>query len=271
MLEKIKYINHMNEVLELDNPKMFVQENGLHDFSWNVSSRNDRISGLKRKINSKTFTIIIKGESESECRELSNRLFDVMEKDALAAKYGKLYVGEFYLKCYVVESKKTDYQRRQGYLKVSLKITTDYPYWVRENTLSFGYGIASEGTSLDFNRDFPYDFTSNLLGKTVNNNGIVPQNFRMMIYGACEKPSISIGGHSYTVNVSVEKNEYVVIDSISKTIILKHADGTETNCFNLRDKDSYIFEKIPVGSSLVDGNYKFDLTLLEERSEPKWI
>lgn len=273
MLEEIKYVNHLNETLYFAEPKLFVQTSDLHDFSWNVNSKNDRISGFRRGINSKSITIVIKGTTEDECIKLCNQLFDVVEKDTLAVKYGKLFVGNYYLKCFVVGSKKSEYNRTQGFLKVTLTITTDASFWVKESTTTFGYGVGDTGTNLDFNRDFPSDYTSNLIGKKLNNTGFVDTNFHIVIYGACEMPGITIGGHLYEVNVSVAANEYLTIDSVNKTIILTHTDGTTKNCFNLRNRDSYIFQKMPVGLSdvSVSSNFKFDVVLLEERSEPKWI
>ena len=273
MLEQIKYINHLNEVLYFDEPKLFIQTSDLHNFTWSVNSKNDRISGFKRGIHSKSATVIVKGSTEQECIDLCNRLFDVMEKDALAVKHGRLYVGDYYLKCFVTESRKTEYQRAQGYMKATLKISTDAPYWIKETVTTFGYGAGSKGTNLDFNRDFPSDYTSNLLGKQLNNVGFVDTNFHMIIYGACETPGITVAGHLYEVDASIAANEYLTIDSMNKTIILTHVDGSMENCFNLRNREDYIFQKIPAGLSNVasNGDFKFAIVLLEERSEPRWI
>ena len=45
------------------------------------------------------------------------------------------------------------------------------------------------------------------------------------------------------------------------------------NLFNVRGRDFYIFEKIPTGILNVSwsGSFGFDLNLLSERGEPKWI
>lgn len=271
MLEPVKYINHLNETLNLDVPKIFVQDSDLHDFTWDVKSKNDRISGFKRGIHSKSVTIVIKGDTEKECFDLCNRLFDVMEKDTISENYGKLFVCNYYLKCFTVESKKSEYQKAQGYIKVRLKLTTDSKYWVKETVTTFGFGSESEGTNLDFNRDFPSDYTSNLLNTRLNNTGFFESNFIMRIYGACDNPGVVIAGHKYSVDVKVEANEYLVIDSVEKTIVLVKKDGSKVNCFNNRNRDSYVFEKIPTGVNTVSsGNFKFDVTLLDERSEPKW-
>ena len=87
-----------------------------------------------------------------------------------------------------------------------------------------------------------------------------------------KKGSVYIAGHAYTVNCDAETGEYITIDSVAKTITKTAKDGTITNIFNLRGRESYIFEKIPTGEISVswDGDFDIDIILLEERSEPKW-
>ena len=93
-----------------------------------------------------------------------------------------------------------------------------------------------------------------------------------MIYGPCSNPAVYIAGHEYRVNCDVGENEYLTIDATTKRIYLTQNDGKEINVFNNRNRDSYIFEKIPPGNSTVswDGDFSFDVILLEERSAPKW-
>ncbi len=271
-MKNVKYVNCLNETFRLDQSNVFIQGNDLYDYSWSITSKNDRITSLRKGMCSKQITVIIKGKNADECIQIANQMFTVMEKDTLSVRHGKLFIGDYYLKCYITGSQKNEYVRATGYLKVTLKISTDFPYWIKENTETFNYGTGSKGTNMDFSRDFPSDYTSNLISKQLNNTGFVPTNFCINIYGACDNPKITMGGHDYEVAVSVAKNEYLTIDSIAKTIILTHADGTLENCFNKRNKDSYIFEKLPIGMSNVsaNGDFKFDITILEERGEPKW-
>ena len=262
----------MNEEIRLGENGVFVNKNDLRDFTWDVVSKNGRISGFKKGIAKKAIPMIIKCNSEDEGLRLKNKIFEIPEKDVLAQKYGELIIGEYRLKCYITGSKKTSYLNDKRELSTSFELTTDLPNWIKEVTTTFGYGKGTEGNNLDFNNDFPMDYTSNLLGKELNNTNFVETNFRMVIYGACENPEVVIDGHSYKVNVSIEDNEYLTIDSIEKTIVLTHADGRKLNCFNFRNRESYIFEKIPAGvSGVSSGHFKFDVTLLEERSEPRWI
>lgn len=273
MLEQLKYINHMNEVLEFGKDKLFINKNDLRDFTWAITSKNDRISGFKKGIVTKTIPIILKCSSNEEGIALKNKLFETFEKDILAVKHGKIIIGDYYLKCYVTESKKSEYLNHKNCMKVTVKVSTDFPYWVKETQSTFGYGETVSSPYLDFMRDFPYDYMSSLIGKQLKNTNFVPTNFKINIYGACENPRITIAGHDYEVFASVRANEYLTIDSVNKTIILTHSDGTTENCFNKRNKNSYIFEKIPLGVHNVstNGNFKFDVVLLEERGEPRWI
>lgn len=273
MLEQLKYTNHMNEVLEFGKGQLFINENDLRDFTWGITNKNDRISGFKKGIVSKTIPIILKCDSEEEGLLLKNKLFEVFEKDILAVKHGKIIIGDYYLKCFVTESKKTEYLNHKNYMKIKVKVSTDFPHWVRETQSTFNYGESVGGAYLDFIRDFPYDYMSSLIGKQLSNTNFVPTNFKINIYGACENPRITIAGHDYEIFKSVGANEYLTIDSVNKTIVLTRTDGTIENCFHKRNKDSYIFEKIPMGVHNVsaNSNFKFDIVLLEERGEPKWI
>ena len=272
MLERITYKNHVNETLEFGNGGLFVNESDLHNFTWSVVSKNNKISSFSRGVITKTLPVVIACTSEADGIAKRNKLFEVAEKDVLANKHGRIILGDYYLKCYVTASKKTGYLQSKRQMAVTLTISTDFPFWIKETMSTFNYGAGPQGNNLDYNNDFPYDYASNLIGKQLNNTGFVSVNFRMRIYGPCENPKVTIAGHDYEVSASLAENEYLTIDSINKTIVLTHTDGSTTNCFNLRNKESYIFEKMPVGMSTVsnNGNFKFDVTLLEERGEPKW-
>lgn len=271
MREILKYKNHMNEVIEFGTSDFYVNESELHNFTWEVISKNNRISAFNRGVVTKTIPVVI--ATTDEGMTLRNRLFEICEKDVLANKHGMLIIGDYYMKCFVTQSIKRNYLKSSSAMNVELQVTTDMPYWVKETTEAFGFEAGTVGQNMDFNRDFPVDYTSNMIGKKLINTNFVPSNFRIIVYGECEEPSITIGGHVYAVNVTIGASEYLTIDSTEKTIILTHMDGSTTNCFNLRNKESYIFEKIQTGELFVskEGNFKFDVVLLEERGEPKWI
>ena len=273
MLEKFTYTNHMNEVLEFGKDPLFVNENDLRDFAWDITSKNNRISGFKKGVVSKTIPVILKCYSEADGIELRNRLFEVFEKDVLAMRYGKIQIGDYHLRCYITESKKAQYLIHKNYMVVSLTVKTDHPNWIKETVTTHTMDSTSVEPYLDYPFDYPHDFKNGLMGGNINNLDFMPSNFIMTIYGDISNPTLYINQHKYSVDVVIGSGEYLTIDSINKTILLTKQNGEQVNCFSARCKDSYIFQKIPAGISGITSEHesiKFNITLLEERSEPKW-
>lgn len=274
MFEQLKYKNHLNEVFEFGKDGIFVDENALHDYEWGVTTKNNKISAFTYKVSKRTLPVVIICETEAQGIAARNKLFEVVEKDVLAQQHGKVIIGGYYFRCFVTKSKKKDYLTTKRYMRLTLTLSSDYPFWVKETTHKFA-AQSSGGESaadLDYPLAYPFDYHSGLGLDELNNTGFTKTNFRMVFYGPCVNPVVYIAGHAYQVNCTVAANEYIQIDSTSKTIKLIANDGKETNVFNLRNRDSYIFEKIPAGVVDVawDGTFVFDVILLEERSEPKW-
>lgn len=275
MLEQLKYKNHVNEVFEFGKDGIFVDTNELHDYEWTVTQKGNRISAMNRSVSKRKLPVVIICKTEEQGIQARNKLLEVVEKDVLAMQHGKIIIGDYYFKCFVTKSQKKDYLLSKRHMKITLTLTTDFPYWVKESTVSFGSGQteSTEGnTNLDFFFDFPFDYSSGLNIKDVNNTGFVGTDFKIIFYGPCENPAVYIGGHKYGVNCAVGAGEYLTIDSVAKKIFLKSIDGKTTNKFNARNRDSYVFEKIQPGRNTVswEGDFGFDITLLEERSEPRW-
>lgn len=276
MLEKLQYRNHLGEIIRFGQDGFFVNENDLRDFVWSYTSKNNRLSSFQKGVVKKTLTVIIACTSEEDGLAKRNALFEVCEKDVLANNHGKIIIGDYYMKCFVIGSKKSGYLYNNQTMKVKLTVVTDFPVWVKESTTAFRKSaeatIETGGEYLDYAFDFPFDYAYEFAIKNLINDDFVATNFRLVIYGSCSNPRIHIGGHEYLVNVDVSSGEYLVIDSSEKTIMLVKSSGEEVNYFNKRSRDSYVFEKIPVGANTVswEGEFGFDVTLLEERSEPKW-
>lgn len=273
MLERIRYINHLNEEIEIGTRPIYANSNELRDYAWSYTARNNRISSFYRAIAKKTLPILIACKSKDDGYDARNRLFEVFEKDVLANKPGKFVIGDYYLGGFVTESKKSDYIPDKRLMRVTFGVVTDKPYWISEKTTKFIIGEAAGTDSyLDYLYDYSYDYANSLGGAVVFNSGIRPANFRMVIYGYQLNPSVYIGGHEYTVNAEILDGEYLTVDTVKKTIVLTRKDGTEVNCYKCRNRDSYIFEQMPVGENVVtaaDG-LRVDITILDERSEPKW-
>ena len=268
MLERLTYKNHMGETIDFGNNGIFVKASDLHDYNWTISQKNGKISSFKRDVATRTLPVVIFCSTVSEGVAARNRLLEVAEKDVLSNKPGRIIIGEYYYKCYITGSKKSEYLKSRRRMNAELTIVSDEPVWVRETLNSLNQ--AGTAVGLVYPYDYPIDYASKRTALV--NTDFTASNFRMIIYGACSNPSVYIAGHAYTVKCKADTGEYITIDSVAKTITKTATDGTITNVFNLRGRESYIFEKIPMGESPVswDGDFEVDIILLEERSEPKW-
>ena len=273
MFEKLTYINHLNERFEFGKDGIYVNTTELRNYEWKPRKRNQTITGMEYQISKYKVPVKIICDSEAAATAAKNKLYEVTEKDVLANKYGKIVIGDYYLKCFVSQSKKKDYLKTSRYIHNDLTVTTDRPVWVREHKYKFAVGGADKGgQNLDYPFDFPYDYKSDLGVTTFASQSIGNANFRIVIYGVCTDPEIRISGHLYKIMGDIGVNEYLTIDSATKEIYLTTNIGNKVNRFNDRYRRSYIFEPIPAGmiNVLWDGSFAFDLYMLDERREPKW-
>lgn len=277
MFEKIKYVNHLGEELHFGEMGIFVNYNNLRDFSWSYNSDSNRISSFYKGIVEKTVPVVILCKNMEEGLNKKNQLFEICEKDVLAKQHGKIYVNDYYLNCYVTGNTKDNYLINKGYLESKLRISTDIPNWIKERKIEFkkvtDETAVSGKRNFDFNYDFNYDYKCIFQLDAFENHTFVDSNFMIIFHGKCLNPSVNIAGHNYKVNMSVDEDCSLTIDSVKKKIYITDKEGKTINCFNNRNRLSYIFQKIPPGKCIVahDGSMDFDVVIVEERSEPKWI
>lgn len=282
MLERLKYVNSLGQTLIFgDWNGLYVNYNELHDFQWDVVSVNEQISGFERGIQTRKIPIRIFCTNKKEGMRKRNSLFEIPERDVLRGQYGRLWINGYYCECYVTASTKSYYSIEGQYMACELTISTDRPYWVKETSTLFASGVqVSQGGQveveseyLDFPYDFPYDYRVSTYRKyELQNEGFYDSRFRLTISGPVINPTIYVGDHLYQVNTEVHDGDLLVVDSSAKTITLTRVDGERVNVFDARNRDSYIFQDIPAGASTVlwDNSFDFTITLLEERSEPRW-
>ena len=275
MLDRMTYTNHMNEQVVIGKAPYFANYSELRDYSWDYTEANSKILSFNKGIREYKLSVVIMCKTEEEGIQKKNALYEIMEKDVLAKEYGTLEIGQYKLKCYVKESAKADFLISKKHMVVNLSIVTDRPYWVKEKTHVFLQAKdmqEGEAEFLDFDIEYAYDYTNSIERLELVNQNFVATNFRLTIYGEALNPRISVNGHVYEVEGTVEAGQFLAIDSINKTITLHTKNGATVNKFNSRNRDSYIFEKIPAGDLTLSrsDNFRFDLTLIEERGEPKW-
>ena len=269
MLDKLTYVNHLNESVVFGENHILIDKNDFRNYEWAYNSQYNKIMGFKRSTSKKTLPVLVYGDDRNT---IANRLFEVIEKDVLANKPGKIYAGDYYLTGYFYASQKNDYNDKR-FLKVNLTFITTQTKWVNSKSYVFrSYESPVGEDGFDYPFDYPFDYGSPINTQNLINQGFVPSNFIITIYGAVENPTVSIGGDVHKVNVTLGNNEYLTIDSVNKTIVKTARNGSKINEFMNRDLEHYVFEKIKSGSNSVVVNppCNVDITVLEERSEPAW-
>lgn len=209
----------------------------------------------------------------SEFQANMERLYNIIAVDSELGVYGKLYVNGTYLRCQIRRSEKSGWK---GYIysEVELVFLAPELEWIQE--ISKGFFPQPETgaeSGIDFPFDFSFDFSSLKRGyDTLNVDHITSSDFQMVIYGPCTNPRILINDNPYEVNVSLEKNEYLIIDSRTHTVMKYLSNGTTQSCFDDRGLEYSVFNKIPAGmlSFNWSGDFGFDLILFLKRREAKW-
>lgn len=277
MLDNFIYESHTGQrFVGLENG-VFLNYAELRNYSWSYDKINERISRFYRAITKRKIPLMVAGQTESIAISAMNRMFDLTEADVNAMKPGRVYVGDYYTNGYITESKKSKYLMEKRVCKIDLTLTSDNPAWYKETKHVFLPGVSSGNDivdGIDYPFDYPYDYGLPMDGRRIINEAVGSSAFRLLIYGGggISNPSVLIGGHQYAVNGTLKAGETLLIDSMAKTVTLTTAAGTKVNWFDKRSHDSYIFEPIPAGQNIVGwlGTFGFDLTIIEERSEPRW-
>ena len=272
MLESFKYVNHVGEVLEFGKGGLFANANDLRVYSWLYDSDKNRIENFRKGVVNKTIPVQIVAQSEEEGLLKKNQIFEIFEKDVIAEQPGKIIIGDYYLQCYVYASKKSEYLTHKNLLTTSISVAGDTENWIKETWKEFTYFDPTDGTGKGYEYGYEYDYS---VGEgnmdTLFNGHFGSCDFIIKISGYAFEPAITIANHTYKVKETIQEGETLIINSKKKTVTLSR-HGVIDNCFAKRDRSSYIFEKIPSGNSTVYWNsgFNFEITLLEERGEPKW-
>lgn len=274
MLDKFFYENNNGKRAVFGEGGLYANYNDIRDYEWSYSDDNNIIGGFYKEPVKKSLPVVIVKNSLAERIAVRNNLFEVFESDILAGKKGRIYIGKWYLKCWITAIENSSYLAHKDFTKADLKIVTDEPFWIKEELYSYGALNTSASGGVDFPFDLPVDLRSVNVGQnTVSNSQIFPAAFKITVYGPCSNPvMIKIGGHTYQVNVGLNSGENLVIDSMNKTITKVLQDRAETSMMRYRYKKESVFEEIPPGQNelIWSGDFGFDVLLYHKRSEPDW-
>lgn len=273
----LKYIASSGNVYNLKSDGIRTKTANYHKWNWGVNGTTlqfgMRVSDFKRDPATYETRIILNGSYEQRKRIL-DALHDDFELDVRSMKMGRIVWGDYYIDCYITMSS-TFPDANMVWTDNDMTIYCPYPFWLRQETRQFFPQEAPEGSEfLDYPFDYAYDYFygSPGFGRWVRD---FPWGceFKMTIYGPTANPQVMINGYPYKIYDTLEESDYVVLDSTNHTVTKYLANGTVQNIFDLRNKVQSVFEQIPAGTLDMNwnGTFGFDLTLYEERSEPRWI
>ncbi len=276
-MKDIYYVNSNNEKIDLLEPPYMLQTGELFGYKWNYESKQrlgggGKITNIRKDLEERTLTLSIVNYGVENYEEAIDYLHEITDIDVLKKTPGRLYVGGMYLNCYVTASEKSEWEPEAGYIDVSLTLAVEYPMWVGENPYTFhSFGVSSTDNKRYPGR-YPYRYANGMNSTYIINPHFTNSNFELIIYGPAVNPMVTIGGVPYLVNVILEEDEYLAIDSRSRTIIKATKNGERENLYHNRQKGRNFFRKISPGRQSISwtGKFDFDLIIYEERGEPKW-
>lgn len=273
----ISYENSAGTTLVLDSGGYELHDNDIREFSWDYSMASSpdglhsKVRQFSRTYEKKAVRFGVFGTS-SEFKARMNALHALTEKDVLLNSSGKLWYNGQYLRCFVVGAKERKYSREGNYTEIELSVLAITPFWITETTTSFSPASTALTDALRYPARFPFRYGTGYSNQTLYNAHYAETPIKLVIYGACTDPEITIAGHVYGLTVTLLDGERVEIDQQAHTIMKIDSSGGEYNLFNYRDKDNDIFQNVPAGNSAVlFSNLTFDITLIQPRSTPKWV
>ena len=220
-----------------------------------------------------SLTLGVMADSAEDFNEKMYRLHRIFDRDIRRMKPGKLWWNDWYKEVFAIETSNDEFEELFESVDRDVTFISVYPYWVRKITHQYRNMDLNSGDGLDYDYDYDYDYGLDEITEVIQNNCIDAANFEMVFYGPIEHPSVTIGGHEYEVLTTLGTGDRLVINSIARTIMQYNASGIAENVFHLRNRDSYIFEKIPEGETQVlrSKDHLLDITIYDERGEPEWI
>lgn len=267
------YESSNGNVFNLKVGKIRARTANLHDFQWVPEAieqqYGERVFGFNKPATSYNMLLSIDGNLE-ERRQQLNLLHDAFEHDVRNMTPGKLIHGNAKIDCYIIVSSTFP---ENPWTHNELSVYCPYPFWITEREYHMDIiDDVSEYPFLDYPYDFNYDYSAVLTGyANIENYSVGSADFQLSIYGPVENPVVVINGIKVGVVTSIGAAEKIVVNSKNKTVVLYGAK--QSNLFNNRLKEQSIFTPIPSGLCDIswNGQFAFDLTLYEERSEPMWI
>lgn len=277
------YENSKGERIDFSDFPYLFQEGDLLNTSWKYDEQNGRIINKNRGIGQRSFKLAIMPDYTLALskrfeimRAAMDHVYNVFDYDVVNDKFGKLYCETgYYLLCQIISSEKDKCNSPLPYNFQTFKIISEKNLWIKQTGVTYlaagGLG-ETMNTAYDYPYDYAYDYGCSVSKYTFKNNSFMESDFIMKIQGEVTSPKVYINNHLYSVDITLAAGDILEINSVDKTITLTKSNGETENCFDLRNRASYIFQKLAAGANILTSAQKLSimLTYFDERGEPKW-
>jgi hypothetical protein len=277
----LTYISDNGTSFPLVATSMYIKTGSFHEYSWNPEAVSykygDLLKIFTKEAQQYNCTLAFSG-AQADIERNIETIHDAWEHDIMLQRPGKLVWNDYSIECYFIQSKTYPNNSNTRTLN-DCTIYCPYPFWTKETK----YEIQATGADeiidgLDFPFDLPCDLGVAGYRRVINFDTSIPLDFRMVIYGVITNPCIYINGHLYEVDITVPANSHLTISSIEKNdrekaVTLTYPSGRTSSVLYARNRESYIFEPIVGNGQIIVSTpqtMRFDLYLIEKRSEPKW-
>ena len=247
--------------------------------SWEYTSisgvNGGRIKKFYKDVQEAELEVEVFSETKEEFDAIMYQMHRTFDRDIKRMTPGRLWWNGFYKEVFAMENSYEDFEELFESVTKKITFVSVNPYWIKTTGYRFfpKQSEEEEATGFDYPYDFMFDYGVSNVSQFLENESLEDCNFEIKFYGPCYNPYITIGDNTYRIFATLTQGEYAVVDSRTKKITKVSVIGEETNIFHLRDRNSYIFEKIPEGLLPVvkPAEVSVEVVLYDERGEPDWI
>lgn len=265
-----RYVNSAGDTVYFGTDGTFLNEGSIRDYQWEYTTQYSKVKAFNKSMKERVLPVVLAGESLFENAE---KLYSILDYDVLTGNQGTLYIGDYFIRCYIVASAKSKYTNGK-IIKLNLSVLSDFRWW-KEVYKIFGASSAYEDEDIDYPRDYLMDYSPPGSNQKFVSESVGPFEFEIVFQGPVVNPTLIVEGNLYRVYTTILPAERLTINSLDKRVYRTKVRGAEENEFMYRDREHYIFEKMPSVDGISKVNWQtghiVSIKAFTERSEPRWI
>lgn len=241
----------------------------------------ERVERWRKSAVKYSANVIFKGPKAARIQALE-AFHRAIERDMIYKTPGILTWGSSYIPCYISSSNTYPADSNDTETLNDIEIYCPSSAWITEQIVVIDpveQQQALRPTDIQYAPSYGYPYSYMRYTDPSRNiyvDHFAPCEFKAVLHGPVSEVDITIGTMSIKVNHSVPGGGYMVIDTRAAVEADRHcylvAGSTVRNCFNDRDPESALIEKIEPGFNRVrySRTTRLELTIYKERSEPAW-